>query len=207
MTSVAIIPARGGSRRIPDKNIRDFFGQPIIAYSIQAARKTKLFERILVSTDSRKVAEVAKGFDADVLWRPPDLSQDHVGTYAVMGEAAQSLDLDWGQDLVCCIYATAPMIRETDIGLGRAELHRGIHAISVGVDPLRDAAQFYWSRVFALRTNIPYWAPGTVPIPVPEDRICDINTFADWEQALRMYERLHDGDDYERRSPAATGQP
>ncbi|DAB32064.1 MAG TPA: pseudaminic acid cytidylyltransferase, partial [Sulfurospirillum sp. UBA11407] len=74
--NVAIIPARGGSKRIPKKNIKEFCGKPMIAYSIEAAKKSELFDKIVVSTDDESIAQVAKSFGAEVLKRPKELADD-----------------------------------------------------------------------------------------------------------------------------------
>lgn len=107
---LCVIPARGGSKRIPRKNIRPFAGQPIIAWSIEAARACGLFDRVMVSTDDAEIAEVAARFGAEVpFMRPPALADDHTGTNAVVKQALQ-WHRDQGQavDVACCLYATAP---------------------------------------------------------------------------------------------------
>ncbi len=112
MIKVAIIPARGGSKRIPRKNIKPFYGQPMIAWSIKAALDSGLFDRVIVSTDDDEIAEVARAFGAEVpFMRPADLANDHAGTGAVIVHALQWLK-DRGQpaDAACCIYATAPFL-------------------------------------------------------------------------------------------------
>lgn len=113
MNNIAIIPARGGSKRIPRKNIRDFRGRPVIAYSIEAAAESKLFDQIVVSTDDAEIAEVARRYGATTpFFRPSELADDHTGTNAVVRHA-----LEWfsGQGhsvtFACCIYATAPLLQ------------------------------------------------------------------------------------------------
>lgn len=110
---VAIIPARGGSKRIPGKNIKLFAGQPIIAYSIKAALVSGLFQRVIVSTDSEEIAEVARGYGAETPFvRPGALADDFTTTADVILHA-----LAWlaGQEVpvrqVCCLYATAPFVQ------------------------------------------------------------------------------------------------
>ncbi len=121
---IALIPARGGSKRIPDKNLRDFAGQPMIAWSIRAALDSRLFERVVVSTDSPAIARIAIEWGAEVpFMRPPELAGDHVGTMEVIQHAlawlrAQQLPI--GQ--LCCLYATAPFVRAED-------LRRGLQAL------------------------------------------------------------------------------
>lgn len=112
--NVAIIPARGGSKRIPRKNIRPFAGKPIIAYSIEAARACGLFERIIVSTDDPEIAEVARRYGAEVPFlRPSELADDHTGTNAVVQHAISwALSERMPVEYVCCIYATAPFVHD-----------------------------------------------------------------------------------------------
>ena len=115
--SVAVIPARGRSKRIPRKNIRLFAGKPIIAYAIAAARQCGLFDRIVVSTDDAEIAAVARDCGAETPFvRPPDLADDHTGTDAVVAHALNWLE-EHGQavELACCIYATAPLIQAADL--------------------------------------------------------------------------------------------
>lgn len=125
--NVAIIPARGGSKRIPRKNVREFAGKPMIAYSIDGALQSGLFERVIVSTDDEEISRVARDFGAEVpFMRPADLSDDHIGVTEVLAHAAQFL-LNQGAELsaVCCIYATAPFMRTDDIKDGLALLEGG----------------------------------------------------------------------------------
>ncbi len=111
---IAIIPSRGGSKRIPKKNIKDFHGKPLIAYSIEAAIKSKLFSKVIVSTDDEEIAKIAKKYGAVVPFlRPKELSDDFTGTGAVVNHALQYLK-EQGEiyDFVCTIYATAPFLDE-----------------------------------------------------------------------------------------------
>ena len=124
---IAVIPARGGSKRIPRKNIKTFNGKPMIAWSIEAAKSSGLFERIIVSTDDAEIAEVSKQFGAEVPFtRPAELSNDFAATTEVIAHAAlwaieQGLDLE----SVCCIYATAPFVQVEDIKRGCEALDSG----------------------------------------------------------------------------------
>ncbi|HEX6992354.1 MAG TPA: hypothetical protein VF151_10730 [Gemmatimonadales bacterium] len=192
---IAIIPARGGSRRIPRKNIRTFHGKPIIAYSILAAIEFG-FDAVYVSTDEPAIANVAGAYGALTMARPEPLAQDEVGTQEVMAHAVAELmnrDRAIGfTDQVCCIYPTAPLMRLVDLERGRWELamRGGSFAMSVGTDPLRDAGQFYWGRAGSFSARVPLMQPGTIMIPVPETHVCDINTPQDWERAELMYAKL-----------------
>lgn len=119
---VAIIPARGGSKRIPRKNIRLFCGKPIIAWSIEAALASECFDRIIVSTDDQEIADVARAYGAEVpFMRPGHLADDYTGTVPVIKQAIEQLQSSGCQVThVCCIYATAPFIIAED--LRRAEV-------------------------------------------------------------------------------------
>lgn len=117
---IAVIPARGGSKRIPRKNIRPFCGKPMIAWSIEAARSSGCFDRIIVSTDDEEIAGVARQWDAEVpFMRPPELADDSTGTTAVMKHAIEWCTANGlSPDPVCCVYATAPFLRPADLRAG-----------------------------------------------------------------------------------------
>lgn len=121
MSAVAIIPARGGSQRIPRKNLKLFEGQPIIAWSIRAALACGLFDEVVVSTDDDEIADVARAYGALVPFRrPASLADHHTGTTAVVQHALRTLDM--AHELACCIYATAPLLQATDLQRGLAAL-------------------------------------------------------------------------------------
>ncbi len=111
--SIAIIPARGGSQRIPRKNIKLFHGQPILAYSINAAQASGEFDRIIVSTDDAEIADLAMKLGAEVPFvRPVALSDAYTSTLAVMQHAIEVLNREGYEfDLACCIYPTAPFLQ------------------------------------------------------------------------------------------------
>jgi len=108
--NIAIIPARGGSKRIPRKNIKLFHGKPIIAYSIEAAQNSKCFDRIIVSTDDQEIAQIALQYGAEVpFMRPVSIADDHTGTLEVIQHTINELTLS-NETNICCLYATAPLI-------------------------------------------------------------------------------------------------
>ena len=122
---LAVIPARGGSKRIPRKNIKPFGGLPMIAWSINAALDSQCFDRVIVSTDDPEIAQVAQDHGADVPFvRPPELSDDHTGTIPVIAHAIewQNTNSDLATE-VCCIYATAPFVQAADLQRGLQTLH------------------------------------------------------------------------------------
>lgn len=131
--NIAIIPARGGSKRIPRKNIRPFCGLPIIAYSIKTALETKLFSSVIVTTDDGEIAEVARSFGAEVPFiRPAELSDDMTGTTPVIRHALQwCLDNNLDVKAVCGIYATAPFTTPKDLKQGYKALDTSSASFSV----------------------------------------------------------------------------
>jgi N-acylneuraminate cytidylyltransferase len=115
--AVAVIPARGGSKRVLRKNIREFHGRPMLSWSIEAALASKCFGQVIVSTDDEEIAEVARAYGAEVPFiRPIELSGDHVLTIPVIAHAVNWLRQNGGDPgFVCCIYATAPFVLAKDI--------------------------------------------------------------------------------------------
>jgi N-acylneuraminate cytidylyltransferase len=133
--NIAVIPARGGSKRIPRKNIKNFFGKPMIAWSIETAIASGLFDQIIVSTDDQEIAEVARNYGAEVPFlRPADLSNDYAGTTEVIAHATQWL-IDQGLSIsaVCCIYATAPFVQVKDLTRGLQALESGCWSYAFSV--------------------------------------------------------------------------
>ncbi len=112
MKKVAIITARGGSKRIPRKNIKEFCGKPILAYSIHAALESGVFDTVMVSTDDEEIAEIAKKYGAEVpFYRSEKTANDYATTADVILEVIEEYEkLGWFFDMVCCIYPTAPFL-------------------------------------------------------------------------------------------------
>ena len=132
---VAVIPARGGSKRIPRKNIKLFCGTPMIGWSIKAAQSSKLFDKIVVSTDDEEIADIAIKFGAEVpFMRPDNLAGDYTATGPVVAHAVEwyaKLGIDLSH--VCCIYATAPFVRGSDLSKGYDILTRESCQFSLSV--------------------------------------------------------------------------
>jgi len=118
--NVCIIPARGGSKRIPRKNIKFFCGQPIISYSIVSALESKIFDHVIVSTDDSEIAEVAINYGASVpFFRPKNLSDDYTTSTDVIKHALAWITENFGKvDYVCALYATAPFTTSKDLTNG-----------------------------------------------------------------------------------------
>lgn len=197
MKAAAIIPARGGSRRIPGKNVKEFHGRPIIEYSIETAQRSGLFKAgIWVSTEDPAIAKVAWGMQAHVHARQKPLAQDEVGTQEVARSAALELFgpglLQAPQpDAICVIYPCAPLMCTGDLhdGLQALQEAEAPYAYSVGPDG-QDAGQWYWELTSALLAGVPLEHPRTKKVQIPAARVCDINTFEDWERAHYLYQAM-----------------
>ena len=115
--NIAIIPARGGSKRIPRKNIKNFCGNPMIYYAISAAKESGLFEHIIVSTDDEEIAQIAKALGAETPFvRPAELANDYTTTVPVIAHGIKFCrELGWAVEHVCCIYPGVPFIQIEDL--------------------------------------------------------------------------------------------
>lgn len=218
--SIAIIPARGGSKRIPKKNIKDFHGQPLIAYSIKSAQQSGLFEKIIVTTDDEEIAKVAKSYGAEVLERPKELADDFTGTGAVVEHA---LSIYTGYNFCCTIYATAPLLQEKYLneGLEKLQDSDAVMAFSVTSMPFpiqrtfklkEGRCEMFTPEHFSSRSQDLeeayqdagqfYWekvgvemndiafGSESIPIVLPRHLVQDIDTMEDWKRAELMYQVL-----------------
>ena len=160
---IAVIPARGGSKRIPRKNIRMFCGKPIIAYSISAAQQTGLFDQVVVSTDDEEIASVAREFGAATPFiRPKEIADDFTGTNAVVKHAvawfnSQSNDVTHA----CCLYATAPLVQARFIMEGYEALSHSDAAFVFAVT----------SYAFPIQRAVRITPDGRVDAIYPEHRM------------------------------------
>lgn len=183
---LAILPARGGSVRVPRKNIMEFRGQPMIAYPIQAALACGLFDTIIVTTDDDEIEDVSLKFGAMVIRREQD---DGVkGTQEVARDVLMRFT---NATEACVIYPCTPMLVPSDLERGHAVLQRqgALYAMSVHYDPLADAGCFYWGKADAFRVRAPLIDSHTVMVPMPASRSIDINTQEDWARAESMYDQ------------------
>lgn len=114
---IAVIPARGGSKRIPRKNIKMFAGKPMLAHAITAAKISGLFDHVIVSTDDDEIAQVARAWGAETPFvRPAELADDHTTTVPVIAHSIRACEkLNWHIDLACCIYPCVPFIQIDDL--------------------------------------------------------------------------------------------
>jgi pseudaminic acid cytidylyltransferase len=125
--SIAVIPARGGSKRIPRKNIKNFNGLPVIAHAIKAAKESGVFREVFVSTEDEEIAEIARSFGANIPWmRPKTLSEDHSTTLSVMQDAVKRLKTNFIElEYVCCIYPATPLLQPRFIREGFGVITNG----------------------------------------------------------------------------------
>jgi pseudaminic acid cytidylyltransferase len=223
---IAIIPARGGSKRIPRKNIKPFHGRPMIGYAIGAAIDSGLFDRVVVSTDDAEISDIASALGADVPFvRPADLADDHAPTVPVIAHAIRTCQpLGWDIEDVCCIYPGVPFISKADLsaawnilnssGSGYvfpvtsfpSPIQRALRRLpDGGVKPFRpeyaatrtqdlepayyDVGQFYWGKADAWLSGLNIHLNGN-SVVIPEWRVVDIDTPADWERAELLYGAL-----------------
>lgn len=220
---LAVIPARGGSKRIPRKNIKPFHGKPMLAYAITAAFSSKLFDKVIVSTDDDEIAQIALAYGAETPFiRPAELADDHTPTVPVIAHAIRTCQsLGWDVSEVCCIYPGVPFISTVDLTQAHRQLEssrspyvfpvagfpspiqRALRRLSSGaVEPFQpeysatrtqdlepgyfDAGQFYWGRSDAWLQGLNLHLNSSTLV-IPEWRVVDIDTPADWVRAELLY--------------------
>lgn len=141
--NIAIIPARGGSKRIPRKNIREFAGKPMIAHAISAAKQSGLFDHVIISTDDAEIARIAIEWGAETPFiRPAELADDYTATVPVIAHAIlASQALGWKIDYACCIYPGVPFIQIDDLKLAFELLQASQAAYSFPITDFSSAIQ------------------------------------------------------------------
>lgn len=216
---ICIIPARGGSKRIPRKNIKNFLGKPILAYSIENAKNSGIFSKIYVSSEDCEILECAEKFGALPLKRTEALSGDFIGTREVIIEGIQKLKLQ--KEWVCCLYATAPLLnpkRLREAFLCRDDLCYLLSAVEYDYSPFRafrikenknkmlfaqyftkrsqdlekiyhDAGQFYFARAKVWQNKENIFEDSKSFL-LPRREVQDIDTLQDWEEAEIRYQIL-----------------
>jgi len=222
--NIAVIPARGGSKRIPRKNINSFCGKPMIAWAIELAKNTGLFEHVIVSTDDSEIANISQDWGAEVPFqRPFDLADDFTPTVPVISHAVrQCINLGWNAEYYCCLYPCTPLlkvedltgsytcIREKDVDFVypvtefQHPIQRAMRMTKIGAmeflmpenelertqdfeECFHDTGQFYWGKKNAWLEN-KRMHTGGLGVKIPNWRIVDIDTAADWHRAELMKE-------------------
>ena len=217
--NLCIIPARGGSKRIPKKNIKLFCGKPLIAYSIETAINSNLFDKIVVSTDSEEIAQVAKSYGAEILYRPKELSDDYASTTDVFEYV---ISQNSGFEYACMIYATAPFldIKYLKEGLDRLKNSKSCYSFGAttydfsifrGFEIVDNKAKMFWPENLSKRSQDLkeayhdvgqfYWKKlnckekfsfdGNIPILIPRCLTQDIDTLEDFERAENLYKVIY----------------
>jgi pseudaminic acid cytidylyltransferase len=176
---VAILPARGGSRRIAKKNIKPFYGRPIIQFPIDAVWESGIFDHVFVSTDDAEIANAATR--AEIVWRPT--CDGTKGTQEVAREVlVQMPEVEYA----CVIYPCSPLLLPVDL-VGGFNALMFDYVMSVGPD-LEDAGCFYWGLAESFRAGVSLeYADKYI---LPAERVCDINVHADWERAEHLYQAM-----------------
>lgn len=221
--TIAILPARGGSKRVPRKNIRSIGGKPMIAWPIGVAVKSGFFDQIVVSSDDDEVRRV--GIEAgatQAVERPSQLADDFTPLRPVINDAISQVEAMSEQrvTLACCILPTAILMRPVDLAEGYDAVTRGQHhfafaaatfaspiqralrRVDGGVammypehrftrsqdleEAIHDAGQFYWGARDAFVENLPMYGDGSMPIIIPRQNECDIDTPEDFELAEQL---------------------
>ena len=188
--TICVIPARGGSKRIPRKNIKSFSGKPMIQWAIEAAQESNIFDHIIVSTDDEEIADISKDLGAMVPFkRSQALSDDFTNTTDVIADASQ-----WAKragldaEIVCCLYATAPDTQGVKMFFPE-------HFESRSQDlpkALYDAGMFYMGRSDAWVQGLRIFDNHSFPLKIPSWRVQDIDTPEDWVRAEQMAKYILD---------------
>ena len=214
--TICIIPARGGSKRIPRKNIKAFCGKPMLARAIATAQASKLFEQIIVTTDDDEIADIASQNGANVIQRPTELADDYATTVAVIRHAIQGLEGN-----ICCLYPCTPLLQPSDLTQSFAHWQQSqslycfpvlefesnilrslklsdkgeVASVFGEHEQMRtqdlphayyDAGQFYWGKAEAWRHEDKIHNHATAFV-LPKYRLVDIDDDADWQFAERLY--------------------
>ena len=224
--NIAIIPARGGSKRIPRKNIREFAGKPMIAYAITAAKQAGLFQHVIVSTDDQHIAGQAEEWGAEIpFMRPEGLADEYTATVPVIAHAITECKAQGeSANYVCCIYPAVPFLEVDDLlnafqllqqqqaefclavtefpsAVQRAlkrDQHGKLEPFHAEYELTRtqdlepayfDAGQFYWGKADGWLRNPNIHSQG-IGYVIPNWRVVDIDTYADWTRAELMYKTL-----------------
>ena len=218
MKNLAIIPARIGSKRIIKKNIKLFFGKPVIYYAIECAINSGLFTNVIVSTDSIEIKKIALKYKAEVPYlRKKKLSNDTADTDSVVLDVINYyISKNISFNYVCCIYPVTPLLGTFDLKKGLKKLikykgttlfpiyesvndiHRKININSAGFMNYKkvinkknynDAGQFYWINVNKYIKSKKIWSKKSIPLYYTRKQLIDVNTLEDWEKLKLIYKK------------------
>jgi len=181
--NVCVIPARGGSKRIPRKNIKPFFGRPVISYAIELAFESTLFDRILVTTEDEEIGELAIDYGAEWHHRSPENANDTATDFQVIQEVLKTVDADY----MCYLYPITPLLETRYLKTGYDMILTGFWPVVRGVDMNgNDAGAFYWIDCYDTLTEGAYYES---PEGVELDQFSchDVNTPEDWRVMAAKY--------------------
>lgn len=186
---VAIFPARGGSQRIKRKNCRDFRGRPMIAWPIEAAKASGLFDMIIVSTDDAEIERIALGLGCVVHRRPPDNGSK--GTQEVAADVLHDFP---SATEACVIYPCSPLLTAEDLKAAWSLWYcsDASYVMSVQPAPLADAGCFYFGAASSFRDGEELINFSARMYPLPQERCIDINVESDWARAEAMFDALQE---------------
>ncbi len=214
--NIAIIIARAGSKRIKNKNIKFFFGKPIIAYPILIALESKIFNRVIVSTESMKISKISKSYGAEIPFkRPEKLANSKASTASVIQHVIKKLSLKRKKKVnICCIYPVTPLLSKKTILKGYKKFKRSGGDFLVPVSKkekigerffslnkkgyLRetknkkkklycDTGQFYWGNNKSFLKYDSAFKGNSVPLLISKENGIDVNTKEDWKKLIKIY--------------------
>lgn len=185
--NVCLIPARGGSKRIPRKNIRPFFGRPVLWYAVDLAQRSGLFDGVSVSTEDSEIGHLAHSYGAAWHHRSEATASDGATDYEVLREYSRSTRADY----ICYLYPVTPLLDVISLRQGYSMVLTGYWNITYGVDMHGvDAGAFYWVSVDALRdmTEERYYEKQDYgPVVLGQFQCHDCNTEEDWKVLAAKY--------------------
>ena len=218
--NIALIIAREGSKRIKNKNIKFFFGKPIIAYSIKTALRSKIFNRVIVSTESEKIATISKKYGAEIAFkRPKKLADDKTSTINVIKHAIKKLSYKKKKLNICCIYPATPLLTKKILNRGYNKFRKLNADFLVTILKKRktnnrsffiknngflyetkkrqkvlyqDAGQFYWGKSYSLLKYTSMFKGKVAPLIISEKNAIDVNTIKDWKKLTHLYKRSNE---------------
>ena len=195
MRTLAIITARGGSKRIPRKNIKEFNGKPIMAYSIEAAAGSGVFDKVMVSTEDEEIAEIAKHYGAEVpFYRSEQTAGDFATTTDVLNEVIAEYEQSEADSLIPVVRFSFPPQRAMEIQDGLLVFRQPEYMNSRSQDltpHYHDVGQFYVFRTEAFKVNQRIMAGKILPMELPETEVQDIDNPVDWQLAELKYKLIH----------------
>jgi N-acylneuraminate cytidylyltransferase/pseudaminic acid cytidylyltransferase len=218
--NIALIIAREGSKRIKNKNTKLFFGHPVIAYSIKTALNSKIFSRIIVSTESSKISKISKKYGAEIAFkRPKKLADDKTSTINVIKHAINKLSLKEKKINICCIYPVAPLLTKKILisGYNKFKKLNADFLVTILKEKeiknrsffikkngfldetknrhttlYQDAGQFYWGKSQSLLKFTSMFKGKVAPLIISEKNAIDVNTSKDWKKLTNLYKRSNE---------------